>query len=255
MLTHFFDTFFTRFSSIELVLLTTAYFAFLYFGLGWIYWKICRLLARRGWMEPINPQPYPRQEQRFELRQSAISIVIFGFSALPLAYMIERQIIHPGANTAGNIVLGLAILTLWNEIHFYLIHRIMHLPWMMRHVHRIHHRSVRPSVFSVYSFHPLEAALLSSVLVTIAPFYPFPTAALALFATVSILINFAGHSNYRLTLHNPGKWLRFATKHNDHHGKAGRAYGFMTNFMDDLFTKKQPVRPTATATNPTDEAS
>ena len=239
MITTFFDTFFTKYSNTELFLLTIAYFTFLYFGLGWCYWKICRLLFQRGWMEKISDRPYSREQLHFELRQSLYSIVVFGFSSLPLAWMLHQNIIHPGENTLGNILLGLVILTFWNEIHFYIIHRIMHLPALMKYAHHIHHRSVVPSVFSVYSFHPLEAALLSSVLVTIAPFYHFPTAALMLFPTLSILINFSGHSNYRLVLKTKQKWLLFATKHNDHHGKAGREFGFMTNFMDYFFTKKK----------------
>lgn len=219
--------------------MTILYFSLLYFGLGWVYWKICRCLFRRAWMERINALPYSKTQLHFELRQSLISILMFGVSALPLAYLIRIQVIHLSAPTWSNIVLGLAILTFWNEIHFYLIHRLLHLPWFMKKVHHIHHRSVVPSVFSVYSFHPLESALLSSVLVTIAPFYDFPVAALMLFPTVSILINFSGHSNYRLALKTKKRYLLFATKHNDHHGKAGREYGFMTNFMDDLFTPKK----------------
>lgn len=238
MIKTFFDNFFTQYSYVELFWMTILYFSILYFGLGWIYWKICRFFLRQGWMEKINERPYSREQLRFELRQSLISIVVFGFSTLPLAYLIRIQVIHPAAPSLTNILLGLMILTFWNEIHFYLVHRIMHLPWLMKKVHHIHHRSVVPSVFSVYSFHPLEAFLLSSVLITIAPFYPFPTAALMLFPTVSILINFSGHSNYRLALKTNKKWLLFATKHNDHHGKAGREFGFMTNFMDDLFTPK-----------------
>ncbi len=229
--------------------MTLVYFAFLYFGLGWIYWKICRVGCKQGWMEKINPQPYTRQQLLFELRQSLGSLLIFGFSSFPLAYLIRAGHTHPGVNSLGNILLGLAILTLWNEVHFYIIHRTMHLPWLMKKVHAIHHRSVVPSVFSVYSFHPLEAALLSTILVTIAPFYPFPTAALMLFPTVSILINFSGHSNYRLILKNKYKPLLFATKHNDHHGKAGPEFGFMTNFMDRLFTRKKPTNTTKTQQN------
>lgn len=235
----FFDSIFTRYNYSELFLLTTLYFAFLYFGLGWFYWQVCRILCHWGWMEKINQQPYSGAQLRFELRQSIYSILIFGFSAIPLAYLIHHNIIGLRENTWGNTLWGLLLLTGWNEIHFYCMHRLMHLPIMMRHVHNIHHRSVVPSVFSVYSFHPVEAALLSSVLLTIAPFYDFCAAALMLFPTVSILINFSGHSNYRIVVKTKRTWLSFATKHNDHHGKAGHKFGFMTNFMDNIFTKRK----------------
>jgi Delta7-sterol 5-desaturase len=238
-ITDFFDTIFTKYSSFELFLLTTAYFSVLYFGLGWLFWKMCRLFFHQGWMKKISDRTYSKTQLLFEIRQSAVSIVIFGFSALPLTYLINTNVIKLSDNSLINTLLGLLILTIWNEIHFYIIHRIMHLPALMKHVHYIHHRSVVPSVFSVYSFHPLEAALLSSVLLCIAPFYNFCSAALMLFPTVSILINFIGHSNYRLNLNTTKKWLLFASKHNDHHGKAGREFGFMTNFMDNFFTKKR----------------
>lgn len=236
-LADFFDSIFTRFSYAELFLLTTLYFAFLYFILGWLFWKTCRLLLQRGWAERINDLSYTREQLRFELRQSVYSIIIFGFSALPIKYFVEHDIIHLRETTLLNTLWGLFVLTIWNEIHFYLIHRLMHIRVMMKYVHQIHHRSVVPSVFSVYSFHPVEAALLSGVLLVIAPFYSFSAAALMLFPTVSIIINFCGHSNYRLVLKTRPRWLLFATKHNDHHGKAGQKFGFMTNFMDDLFTK------------------
>lgn len=235
----FFDSIFTRFSYGELFVLTTLYFAFLYFVLGWLFWKTCRILLHYGLVERINNHPYTREQLRFELQHSLYSILIFGFSAWPLKFLIGLNIIQLRETTLLNTLLGLLILTFWNEIHFYLIHRLMHLRPMMKLVHRVHHKSVVPSVFSVYSFHPVEAALLSSVLLVIAPFYDFSPAALMLFPTVSILINFCGHSNYRLVLKHRPRWLLFATKHNDHHGKAGEKFGFMTNFMDDLFTKTE----------------
>lgn len=239
----FFDTYFTAHSDGFLWLSTLFYFSFLYFGVGWMFWKVCRFLNRRGYMERINPMPYTRAQLRFELRQSIYAIVIFAFSTLPLAWLIQRGVISTAPNTFWHISSGLALLTLWNEVHFYAIHRLLHTPYLMKHIHAVHHRSVVPSVFSVYSFHPVEAALLSSVLLVIAPFYPFAPAALMLFPLVSILINFIGHSNYRLLLHTRREYLLFATRHNEHHGKAGKSYGFMTRFMDRFFSKNTTPKP------------
>lgn len=235
----FFDHFFDRFSLGELYGVTVVYFAMLYFVGGWLFWKTCRLLLQSGRVEKICLKPYSRQQLLFEIRHSLYSILIFGFSSWPLAWQFKHHIIQPGGNTLLNVLGGLFILTLWNEVHFYLIHRFMHLPWFIKRVHFIHHRSMVPSVFSVFSMHPVESALLSTVLVTITPFYNFPTAALMLFPAVSILINFMGHSNYRLTSSSGKKWLPFATRHNAHHSKAGREYGFMMRFMDKIFTKPQ----------------
>ena len=234
---HFFDTFFIEYTSWKLLLLSTFHFAILYFFLGYLFWKTCRFLFHQGIMEKINDRVFSKQQLRNEIQQSIYSIIVFGFSSLPLAYLIQQGAIHLRENTFFNTVSGLVILTFWNEVHFFVIHKALHLPILMKSVHHIHHRSVVPSVFSVYSFHPFEAFLLSSVLITIAPFFDFCSAALMLFPTVSILINFSGHSNYRIITKTKRRWLLFATKHNEHHGKARQEFGFLTNFMDNIFTK------------------
>jgi Delta7-sterol 5-desaturase len=235
----FFNSFFTSYNNVLLFFLSTFHFAFIYFIGGWLFWKMCRSLLYFGYMEKINEKLFSKGQLLFEIRHSIYSILVFGFSALPLAYFIQNDVIHLRENTLTNIIVGLVILTIWNEIHFYIIHKTLHIPLLMKHIHKIHHRSVVPSVFSVYSFHPVEAFLLSSVLVTIAPLYNFCSAALMLFPTVSIVINFVGHSNYRLKISSRFQWLLFASKHNEHHGIARREYGFMANFMDKYFTENK----------------
>ena len=46
-----------------------------------------------------------------------------------------------------------------HEFHFYCIHRLIHTPWLYRHVHSVHHRSVNPSPWSSLSMHPVEHLL------------------------------------------------------------------------------------------------
>ncbi|MCC5938479.1 MAG: sterol desaturase family protein [Lunatimonas sp.] len=171
------------------------------------------------------------------MRHSLKSIVIFGFSSLPIIYLIRMDFIYLLPNTWINILWGLILLTLWNEVHFYVIHRIMHLKPMMQHIHYIHHRSTVPTVYSVYSFHWLEAFLLSTVPLTIVPFIPMPIVAVFLYPTVSILLNFAGHCNYRFGTGRGNSWRLFGTAHHEHHSKGRKNYGFALNLLDKLFSK------------------
>ena len=46
-----------------------------------------------------------------------------------------------------------------HEAHFYAVHRLIHVPWLYRHVHAVHHRSVNPSPWSSLSMHPVEHLL------------------------------------------------------------------------------------------------
>ena len=63
--------------------------------------------------------------------------------------------------------LGLLALAvpLIHELHFFCIHRLIHTPWLYRHVHSVHHKAVNPSPWSSLAMHSVEHALyFSSVL-------------------------------------------------------------------------------------------
>ena len=180
----------------------------------------------------------------FEIRHSFKSIIIFGFSGLPVVYLVRMGLIHLLPNSFFNICWGLALLTLWNELHFFLVHRLMHTPFFMRNVHKIHHKSFTPTVFSVYSFHWFEALLLSTVPLTIAPFINFAPSAIFLYPLASILINFAGHCNYRFGNGAGAAWKLFGTRHCEHHVKNSKKYGFATDIFDKInnhFNKQQEI--------------
>ncbi len=50
-----------------------------------------------------------------------------------------------------------------HEVHFFVIHRAIHTPWLYRWIHSIHHNSVNPSPWSSLSMHPVEAFLYHAV--------------------------------------------------------------------------------------------
>ena len=50
-----------------------------------------------------------------------------------------------------------------HEVHFFVIHRLIHTPFLYKWVHQVHHHSVNPSPWSSLSMHPLEAFLYHAV--------------------------------------------------------------------------------------------
>ena len=69
-----------------------------------------------------------------------------------------------GAHPVSLVLVALFVPVL-HEFHFYCIHRLIHTPWLYRHVHSVHHRSVNPSPWSSLAMHPIEHLLyFSSVL-------------------------------------------------------------------------------------------
>src|SRR5699024_7181347 len=68
----------------------------------------------------------------------------------------------PWVEWAGNPVY-LACLTLVvpliHELHFYAIHRLIHIPVLYKYIHSVHHNSVNPSPWSSLSMHWIEQLL------------------------------------------------------------------------------------------------
>lgn len=217
--------------------LTFGYFLFLYFGVGYLFLYACKALEQKQILYKIDTSAIPKRQFIFEVKHSIKSIFVFGFSVIPIIYLIRIGVVDLLPNTITNTVIGLVILTLWNEVHFYVVHRLMHQKFMMKYVHIIHHQSKTPTVFSVYSFHWVEALLLSTIPLTIVPFISFSILAISIYPLISILLNFTGHCNYRFGKGKGESWMLFGTYHNEHHSRGRRNYGFALNFLDKIFSK------------------
>lgn len=223
-------------SYLEVFLLTLGYFVILYFLLGPSFLWVCKQLEKRNWLNKIVSRKLPKNQLKFEIKHSTVSVLIFGLSAIPVIYLIRIGKIELLENNWSTILFGVILLNVFNELHFFVVHRIMHLPFLMKHVHKIHHKSVVPTVYSVYSFHWIEATLLSTVPLCICPFVPFAPLAIGIYPLTSILLNYAGHCNYRFGNGQGIKSLVFGTKHNEHHSKGRQNFGFASGFLDKIYS-------------------
>lgn len=231
--------FLSNLSYTQAYLFTVLYFAFLYFGLGFLYQLSCKFLCRLNVVHVINDSSSLKNRIPVEIRYSILSILVFGFSGILMLFFVKNQWVSFRENTIFNALWGLVVLFVWNEIHFFAMHRLLHIPFFYRHVHKIHHQSKIPTVYSVYSFHWIEAILLSAVPFFIVPFIHFSPAAVGLFPVLSILFNFAGHCNYRFGSGKGNMLGQFGTRHASHHFRNKGEYGFVTPFMDLLFKPKK----------------
>ncbi len=58
------------------------------------------------------------------------------------------------------------LIPIWESFYFYWIHRALHVPWLYKHVHALHHRNINVGPWSGLSMHPVEHVIfLGSVLV------------------------------------------------------------------------------------------
>ena len=66
------------------------------------------------------------------------------------------------------------LIPIWESFYFYWIHRLLHVPFLYRHVHSLHHRNVNVGPWSGLSMHPVEHVIfLGSVFIhLIVPAHP-----------------------------------------------------------------------------------
>jgi Delta7-sterol 5-desaturase len=195
--------------------LTCAFFLALYVGFAALATRLTR-----GHVAP------PREGQRrAEVLASLGAIAVFGLWGTLAYWAAGRGWLRLGlAPRPERLVPQLAALLLWNEVHFYLCHRLLHTPWLYRHVHRTHHRSAPPTPWATYSFHPLEAALLGSVPLWLMPFFEVDLLALGLFSLASLALNTLGHLG---ELRGAPPLLGISARHAQHHRSARGNFGFL----------------------------
>jgi len=218
-------------------------FLALYLGSAAVTWWLTRrVLPARGIGRIIDRRPLRPQQVHGEIARSLVSVAIFaGYGMLTVAADRAGWIAIRWIETPWRFAGDLLLLTLWNEIHFYICHRLLHTPWLYRHVHLAHHRSVVPTPFSTYSFHWVEATMLSSVMILLLLVYNLGIGTALLFPAVSLMLNSIGHMNYALWPKRPVTTL-FAgcRRHTLHHGRFHGNYGFYLPWLDGVLGTRVP---------------
>jgi sterol desaturase/sphingolipid hydroxylase (fatty acid hydroxylase superfamily) len=132
-----------------------------------------------------------------------------------------------GPNAISTLVILVFVLAIL-DLHFFCVHRMLHLPWLYKHIHSVHHQSYNPNPWSGLSFHPVEALLyFSSLLIFLV--FPFPVHRFHVIVAKFILdVNpVFGHLGY-------GGWLGGSYFHFLHHTRKSYNYGG-TPLWDKIF--------------------
>lgn len=220
----------------QVALWATGYFGVLYFATGGLTWWLTRsVLPKLGFGRVLDPRPLRPGQLRREIGASCISILIFGGGALVPWWMVRHDWAGLALDASSlRIAIEIAGLFVWNELHFYLNHRLLHTK-PLRRFHVDHHRSLTPTPFSTYAFHPVEALMLGSVPVLPMLLHDFSPVALIALTVMSIALNALGHANYEFTRHAPARGpLAASRRHHLHHAVYHGNYGFLLDVFDRL---------------------
>jgi sterol desaturase/sphingolipid hydroxylase (fatty acid hydroxylase superfamily) len=214
---------------------------FVFFNI--LYWAsalggkwLLQWLHKKQLVSPVDNQALYPGQIKTEVRNSLVSITIFSLQGILIQQGIKYGWLHISFYTNWYCIPQMIILFLWNEVHFYFVHRLLHMPWLTRRVHWVHHHSKEPTVFSTFSFHWIEAFLLGTVIIFPLAIYPFQLPALLFLPVMSIVLNTLGHCNYdlfpKLAVNSV---FKFSNRHSMHHEKGRGNYGFMLPWFDNLF--------------------
>lgn len=226
----------TSANPLPLLAWTTGYFLLIYCTFAGLAWTLARLVGR-----PLETRAVDDRQVCTEVLNSLRSIVLFGTGILVPWSMI--QIGLTTVDDEAGIVRILAeclVLVLWNDLHFYAMHRLLHEKLKKSHV--AHHRSIAATPFASYSMSATEALLLGSVMPLAMLAHAFSVEALLFLPVWSIFINTLSHSNCDLFPRaGEHSLLGFIRHHQMHHSRYHGNYSFFFGHLDQwLGTSSRP---------------
>lgn len=225
--------FILAFGQTKFILITVFYFVLLYFLFTIPAYF---LFTKSKVFELYQKKEFRSHQIETEIKKSMVSILMFGVLAVPMYQGLQSGFLKIIFQFSWPVFLIESFaLFLWNEIHFYLVHRTFHFKIFYKY-HADHHFSHVPNPFSAYSFHWSEGILLGAVMPVIMCFHDFQVASLMTLPIMSIFMNVLGHSNVDFFPQKPMlSLLSFSKRHSQHHKIPHTNYGFFLPYFDMIF--------------------
>ena len=204
------------------------------FHLLWTWVGSAERFSEYRLRKPVN-DPFAK------IRKSTWVVPVIAFDiSLYAAYLVLGYdwLIQSSAAVGFWTIAGqvLAVLLIY-DFMFYWVHRLFHLPFLMRYVHGVHHRVRFPKAVDNFYLHPVDALWVTTLFfLSIAMVGPLSTTAFIVTLFVYVFINNTLHSGVNLP-HPLFKLTNYwARMHDVHHGKNRSAnFGSIFPIWDMLF--------------------
>jgi len=222
-------------------LLTARYLLFA--GLAYLIFYVVK---RREWLFMKIQQKYPENKQMLtEIKYSFLTFLVFSSVVVAIRFVTINHILETkvyksfGEHSVLYYVLSTIFLIAYHDTYFYFAHRLMHKPWMYKHVHGVHHLSKDPTPWAAFAFHPLEALVEIAFVPMIIFILPLHFSSLLILSMWMIVFNVMGHLGFELfpqgfIRNGFVNWVNTSTNHNMHHKYITSNYGLYFNVWDKL---------------------
>ena len=230
-----------------LVLSAVVFLRYLLFS-GAYHWIFFVLFRKKFKKKMLFNQRLRAGQTRRELLLSLYSALIFSATGLGLLLLWQHgftQIYidiydYPLWYPPVSVLLFLIL----HDSYYYWLHKWMHSSSWMRAFHMEHHKSVNTSVFTSFSFHPIESflqAIIVPILLIIVPMHPIALVVTLLLMTFSAIINHGGVEIYPVKKDSKGldHFIIGATHHDIHHRNSKKNFGLYFTFWDRLMNTEK----------------
>ncbi len=134
-------------------------------------------------------------------------------------------------------VLSIPVVLVLHDTWFYWMHRLIHHRLLYRRAHLVHHKSINPTPWASFSFHPIEAVLEALGILFQVFLIPLHPGVLAIAMLLMTVYNVYGHLGWELyprgfASHPIGRFVNTSVAHNQHHAKARNNYGLYFLWWD-----------------------
>jgi Delta7-sterol 5-desaturase len=230
------------------ILIDNARNYFVIAGLAFVVFYL--ILRKKVFFKKIQLRFARRKDYIREIIYSIMSITIF---TLPPLTMLKIDSIRQHTTYYSDIATygwvyffaAFPIMLFVHDTYFYWLHRLIHHKKLFPIIHVIHHKSINPSPWAAYSFHPVEAILEAGIFVVFLFTMPINDLHLLVFFIFSLTYNVYGHLGYELYPKGfnktwIGKWINTSVNHNMHHQYFNGNYGLYFTFWDRMMHTLRP---------------
>lgn len=181
----------------------------------------------------ISAETIPRKYVSITLNGTLAAAMYAGAVMLGDHVFYQQDLAHNVLRVAIDSLLVLVVY----DFFYYVLHRWLHTPRMMRYVHGVHHRVHYPEAMDGLFLHPAETfAGLALLFIAMAAVGPISVASFLVVALVHSIANIATHTNLVVPYRACALFNYWAVRHDFHHSTYRNAnYASIFPFWDRMF--------------------
>lgn len=210
---------------------------------GGLYF-LCYVWKKPKWeSKRISPIVPDKKVMKHEFKYSVFSSIIFGWTGAWMfnAWEKGQTLVYTDFSKYGfwYAVFSLLVMMIIHDTYFYWTHRLLHLPWFYKNLHKVHHSAPNPSPWAAFCFHPVEAFLESLYMPIIAFTIPCHIGVVFFFLMLMTVLGVVNHLGYELypQVFLKNRFLKTiisATNHSVHHRFNKFNYALYFTWWDDI---------------------